>query len=137
MHFTLQAEAFLRDGQIEKAAQQLQQAEEFIEETDERFYHAETLRVKGEMLQLQSSSNEEKAEAYFCQAIEVAKHQEAKTLELRAATSLAHLWQNQNRLVEAQRVLAEVYNWFTEGFDTPDLKNAQTLLETLNEKCNI
>jgi len=131
MHFTLQAEAFLRDSQIEKAAQQLQQAEEFIEETGERYYQAETLRLKGEMLQFQSSSKEEEAEACFCQAIEVAKQQEAKTLELRAAMSLARLLQSQGRLAEARQPLADVYDWFTEGFDTPDLKDAHALLDKL------
>jgi DNA-binding SARP family transcriptional activator len=134
MHFTLQAEAFLRDGQIEKAAQQLQQAQAFIEENGERFYQAETMRVKGEMLLLQSSNNEEDAETCFCQALQIAHKQEAKTLELRAAMSLARLQQSQGRLAEARQVLAEAYNWFTEGFNTPDLKEAQALLANLNEK---
>jgi predicted ATPase len=72
------------------------------------------------------------AEACFLQAMQVAQGQEAKTLELRAAMSLAHLWQTQSRLVEAQRVLARVYNWFTEGFDNPDLLEARALLRELN-----
>jgi DNA-binding SARP family transcriptional activator/predicted ATPase len=130
MHFTLQAEAFLRSGQVEQTSIMLQQTEKFIEETGERFYQAETLRVKGEMLLLQSSKNEEDAEDCFCHALQVAHEQEAKTLELRAAINLARLWQSQGHLAEAHQVLAEVYNWFTEGFATPDLKEAQALLET-------
>jgi len=129
MHFTLQAEAFLQDGQIDKAAQQLQQAQEFIEETGERYYQAETLRVKGEMLLLQSSNNEEDAEACFCQALQIARQQKAKTLELRAAMSLARLHQSQSRLAEAHQTLTQVYDWFSEGFDTPDIKEAQALLK--------
>jgi predicted ATPase len=134
MHFTLQAEAFLQIGQVEQAAQLLQQAEDFIEQTDERFYQAETLHVKGEMLLLQTSNKAEEAEACFRQAILVANRQEAKTLELRTAVSLARLLQRQGRLAEACQVLTKVYNWFTEGFDTHDLKEAHTLLVTLNEK---
>jgi predicted ATPase len=130
MHFTLQAEAFLRDGHIEKAAQQLQQAQDFIEETGERFYQAEILRLKGEMLLILYSNNVEEAEAFFCQALQLAHEQEAKTLELRAAMSLARMWQRQGRLVEARKSLTHVYDWFTEGFDTPDLIEAQALLET-------
>jgi adenylate cyclase len=137
MHFTLQAKVFVQCGQVEQASLLLQQAEEFIEETGERFYQAETMRVKGEMLLLQSSNNEEDAEDCFCHALQVAHEQEAKTLELRASMSLARLQQSQGRLAEARRLLVEVYNWFTEGFDTPDLKEAQALLETLNEKSNL
>jgi tetratricopeptide (TPR) repeat protein len=132
MKFTLKAETFLRIGQVDQAIKQIQQAEEFIEDTDERFYQAETLRIKGEILLHQSASSMKEAEACFLQAMQVAQGQEAKTLELRAAMSLAHLWQTQSRLVEAQRVLARVYNWFTEGFDNPDLLEARALLRELN-----
>jgi len=137
MQITLQAEAFLGIGQVDKAGQLIQRAEDFIEETGERYYQAETLRVKGEMLLHQSSNNVEGAENCFCHALQVAHEQEAKTLELRAAMSLARLRQSQGRLAEARQVLAVVYNWFTEGFDTPDLKDAHALLESLNEKHNM
>lgn len=137
MRFTLQAEANLRCGQVEQASHVLQLAEDFIEETGERFYQAEALRLKGETLLLKSSYRSAEAESCFCQALQVAGAQGAKTLELRAAVSLAHLWQSQGRLVEACQVLAEVYNWFTEGFDTPDLIEAHALLGTLAEKQNL
>ena len=73
----------------------------------------------------------EEAEACFQKAIAIAQKQEAKSWELRAATSLARLWQQQGKVAEARELLAPVYNWFTEGFDTADLKDAKTLLEQL------
>jgi predicted ATPase len=72
------------------------------------------------------------AEACFRQALEVARHQQAKSLELRTATSLSRLWQRQGRGAEARQLLAEVYGWFTEGFDTPDLREVKALLEELS-----
>jgi predicted ATPase len=77
-------------------------------------------------------SKEEEAEACFLQAIDVARQQQAKSWELRAATSLARLWQQQGKKAEAYKLLAEVYNWFTEGFDTKDLQEAKTLIEELS-----
>jgi predicted ATPase len=73
------------------------------------------------------------AEACFLKALEIAGHQQAKSLELRAATSLARLWQSQGKIAEAHKLLSEVYNWFTEGFDTKDLQEAKTLLDDLKE----
>ena len=73
----------------------------------------------------------QEAEACFQRAIVIARQQEAKSWELRAATSLAHLWQQQGKTTEARALLAPVYNWFTEGFDTADLKDAKTLLNEL------
>jgi DNA-binding SARP family transcriptional activator len=132
MLFTLQGQAFLRNGQVEQAAQVLQQAEDFIEDTDERFYQAETLGIKGEILLHQSASSMKEAEACFLQAMQVAQGQEAKTLELRAAMSLARLRQSQGQIAEGRQVLAPVYGWFTEGFETPDLLEARALLRELN-----
>ena len=131
MRFALQAESFLRSGQVEQASHLLQQAEDFIEESGERFYQAEMLRIKGETIFRQTPNRMDEAESCFSQALQVASKQKAKTLELRAAMSLGRLWQNQGRMAEAQKVLAEVYNRFTEGFDAPDLKEARALLERL------
>jgi predicted ATPase len=78
-----------------------------------------------------STSAEAEAEACFHKAIEVARKQSAKSCELRASTSLARLWQRQGKKAEARQLLAEIYNWFTEGFDTKDLQEAQALLEEL------
>ena len=78
------------------------------------------------------SQAEAEAEACFLKAVEIARHQQAKTLELRAVTSLARLWQQQDKRDEAHRMLSELYDWFTEGFDTADLKDAKALLAELS-----
>ncbi|MGE0824556.1 MAG: hypothetical protein AB7G75_11430 [Candidatus Binatia bacterium] len=108
-----------------------------VEKTGERYYEAELYRLKGE-LTLQSSvqgieSRAKEAEECFLKAIEVAQKQQAKSLELRATTSLARLWQQQEKRVEAHRILSEIYNWFTEGFDTKDLQEAKALLAELSD----
>lgn len=131
MRFALQAEAFVQAGRQERAFELLERAEKFIEETGEQFYKAEVLRLKGEALLLQFPSELERAEACFSQALEVAGQQKARVFGIRAAMSQARLRQKQGRLEEAHEKLAEIYNWFTEGFDTPDLKEARVLLETL------
>ena len=96
----------------------------------ERVYAAEVYRLKGELL-LQSDTASEAVETCFHQALEVARHQQAKSLELRAATSLARLWQSQAKQAEAHQLLAEIYGWFTEGFETADLQEAKALLDSL------
>ncbi len=81
---------------------------------------------------MQKAKIEAEAEACFRQAIDVAQRQSAKSLELRAVVSLSRLWQSQGKKDEARQLLAEIYGWFTEGFDTADLKEAKALLDTLN-----
>lgn len=88
-------------------------------------------RLRGKLLLQQSSDNQTEAESCFHQAITIAQNQQAKSLELRAAISLAKLWQSQGKRQEAYDLLAPVYNWFTEGFDTADLIDAKALLEAL------
>ena len=88
-------------------------------------------RLKGELLLQQSTAQQGEAEEHLQQALTVAHHQQAKSLELRAAMSLARLWQQQGKRVEARELLAPVYGWFTEGFDTADLQEAKALLEAL------
>jgi predicted ATPase len=90
-------------------------------------------QVKGELLLAQNPSDIAEAEQCFRTAIEIARRQSARSEELRATTSLARLLAKQGRRDEARRVLAEIYNWFTEGFDTADLKDAKALLDELNE----
>ena len=87
--------------------------------------------MKGELLLIQSNPDEQHAEACFQQAVEIARRQSAKYQELQAAVSLSRLWQAQDRKEEARSLLSETYGWFTEGFDTTDLKNAKMLLEEL------
>jgi predicted ATPase len=92
---------------------------------------AELYRLKGELLLTHSAAHQAEAETCFHQALAVVRHQQAKSLELRAAMSLARLWQQQGQRQEAHDLLAPVYGWFTEGVDTADLQEAQALLDAL------
>ena len=105
-----------------------------VEETGERIYEAELHRFKGEVQLKLSVPDPQGAEASFYQALEVARSQSAKMWELRAATRLARLWQSQGKTNEARDLLAPVYGWFTEGFDTADLKEAKALLDKLEPR---
>jgi predicted ATPase len=96
------------------------------------FFDAELLRLKGDLRLCLPDPREQEVEDLFREALEIARGQEAKSLELRAATSLARLWQRQGKCTEARELLQPVYDWFTEGFDTPDLKDAKALLEELS-----
>jgi predicted ATPase len=109
---------------------QLDDALQIVERTGERWFAAELIRHKGQLLLRQGYS--EAAEQLYRQALSIAREQEAKLWELRAAASLARLRRDQGRHAEARDLLAPVYGWFTEGFDTPDLKEARALLEVLN-----
>jgi predicted ATPase len=100
-------------------------------DTGQHFYDAGLFHLKGELLLATDPASRAEAEALFCRALDIARAQEAKALELRAATSLARLWQGQGRRAEARVLLAPVYAWFTEGFDTRDLVVAKALLEEL------
>jgi predicted ATPase len=126
----LLAEAQASAGQVEAGLRTLAEALAFVEKTGERYYEAEIYRLKGELLLRQG--DEADAEASFHEAIEVAQGQSAKSWELRATVSLCRLWQQQGRVEEARQRLVEIYDWFTEGFDTPDLKEAKALLEQLS-----
>ena len=100
-------------------------------ETEQHYYEAELQRLRGELLQMQTDADLEGAERYFRKAIDIARRQSAKSWELRATTSLARLLRGTERRAEARSMLADIYNWFTEGFDTCDLKEAKALLEEL------
>ncbi len=127
----LLAEALGQVGQAEDGLDLLDEALAFIDKTSERFWEAEVYRLKGELLLMRSAKNRAAADAAFNQAIAIARRQEAKVLELRATTSLARLWGERNKRAQAQALLAPVYGWFTEGFDTADLKEAKVLLDEL------
>ena len=129
----LLAEAYQQVGRAKEGPELLAEALATVCQTGERWSEAELHRLQGELLlQQQSRESQSAAEACFQQALEVARKQEAKSFELRAATSLARLWQSQGKTQEARNLLAPVYNWFTEGFDTADLKDAKTLLDQLS-----
>src|SRR5262249_34613893 len=129
----LLAEAHGTMEQPEEGLTALTEALTFAETTGERWYEPELYRLKGELLLQQSSDNQAEAENCFQQAIAIAQNQQAKAWELRAATSLARLWQQQGKRQEAYDLLAPVYGWFTEGFDTADLIDAKALLDELTE----
>jgi predicted ATPase len=130
-YLALLAEAHGTMGQPVEGLVTLTEALALVDTTGERWYEPELHRLKGVLLLQQSSSNQTGAESCFQQAIAIAQDQQAKSLELRAATSLAKLWQQQGKRQEAHDLLAPVYNWFTEGFDTADLKDAKALLDAL------
>ena len=127
----LLAEACRKAGQAAEGQRLLAEALAAAHKTDERFYEAELHRLMGELLLEEVPLNVSEAENSFTRALDVARRQEAKSLELRAATSLARLWVEQSRRVEARDLLAPVYGWFTEGLDTADLKDAKALLDEL------
>ncbi len=102
-----------------------------VARTGERLWEAELHRLKGQLLFESNSANEGEAEVCFHRAIEIAHSQKAKSWELRAVTSLVQLWRDQGKTGEARELLAPVYDWFTEGFDTADLKKAKALLDEL------
>jgi predicted ATPase len=129
----LLAEACGRAGQVETGLRSLEEALEALQTTEDRCYEAEVYRLKGELLLQQSAARQGEAEEHVQQALTVARRQEAKSLELRAATSLARLWQQQGKQAEAHALLAPVYGWFAEGFDTADLLEAKALLAELGE----
>ena len=128
----LHAEATARTGKVEDALTSLSEALAHVEQTGEQVDYAEMLRLRGEPLLMRDRSATAEAENSFRAALEVARAQEAKWWELRATMSLARLLRDTNRRDEARAVLAEIYNWFTEGFDTADLKDAKTLLDELS-----
>jgi class 3 adenylate cyclase/predicted ATPase len=125
------AEAYGKAGQAEEGLTVLDEALATAHKTGVRYYEAELYRLKGELLLALSAENHTEVETCLRQALDVACGQESKSLELRAAMSLSRLWQQQGKCAEACKLLSEVYGWFTEGFDTKDLKEAKVLLEDL------
>jgi predicted ATPase len=123
------AEASKQEPEVGLAA--LAEALSLVDATDERWWEGELYRCKGGLLLRQLVPDAQEAEGCFHQALNIARRQEAKSLELRAAMSLGRLWQQQGKRDEAHELLAPVYGWFTEGFDTPDLQEARTLIEEL------
>ena len=100
-----------------------------MQQHEERYWEAEIDRLRGVLLLRQTGTSQAEAGTWLQRALDVARRQQAKSLELRAAMSLARLWQRQGKRGEARELLAPVYDWFTEGFDTADLQEAKALLE--------
>jgi predicted ATPase len=137
------AEAYGTGGQAERGLTLLAEALAAVHSTGECFYEAELYRLQGALLLAQKgkvtqakgkSGKGAQAEECFQKAIEIARRQGAKSLELRAVISLSRLWQQQGKKAEARQLLAEIYGWFTEGFDTKDLQEAKSLLVELTEQ---
>jgi predicted ATPase len=150
----LLAEAYGKVGRTEEGLTLLAESLELVDKTGARGYEAELYRLKGELTLQQNreraTGNREQgrntdprpltpdpqgeAEACFLKAVEIARKQQAKSLELRATVSLARLWQQQGKHHEARDTLSEIYNWFIEGFDTKDLQEAKALLDSLESR---
>jgi len=128
-YIALLAKASEIAGQLEEALVLLDDALQIVERTEERWFAAELNRLKGRLLLRQG--HPESAEELYLKALSIAREQQAKLWELRAAVSLAWLRRDQGRRAEARDLLAPVYSWFTEGFDTADLKEAKALLDEL------
>ena len=128
---TLLAEVSAHLGHLEDALQTLVEAHTLMEQQEERYWEAEVCRLRGVLLLRQPGASQAEAEAWLQQALDVARRQQAKSLELRAAMSLSRLWQQQGKRSEARDLLAPIYGWFTEGFDTADLQDAKALLDAL------
>jgi predicted ATPase/DNA-binding winged helix-turn-helix (wHTH) protein len=132
----LQAEAHGKGRHVAEGLRELDEALGLVAATGECFWEAELYRLKGELLQQADATPQKVAwssEGCFQTAIEVACRQQARSLELRAATNLARLWQHQGKCHEAQELLIPIYEWFTEGFETADLQEARALLEALSQ----
>ena len=129
--FSSMGSAHAELGHLDDARQCLREAMTAVETTRERWCEAEIHRIAGEIALLPLHGDTAKAEEYLQRALSVACAKRAKSWELRAAMSLARLWRDQGKTVEARELLAPVYGWFTEGFDTRDVKEAKALLEEL------
>jgi class 3 adenylate cyclase/predicted ATPase len=128
---TMLADVAAHLGYTEEGLQVLAEAHTLVEQHEERYWEAEVHRLRGVLLLQQPGACLAEAETWLQRALDVARRQEAKSLELRAAMSLSRLWQQQGKQAEARALLAPIYGWFTEGFDTADLQEAKALLDEL------
>jgi len=128
--YSLLAEILIQAGRIQDGLTTLEKALAILNETGDCYYESELHRLKGELMLTQGDNN--KAEDCFNKAIHISQHQQAKSWELRSTVSLCRLWQKQGKREESRKILQEIYNWFTEGFDTKDLQEAKALLEELS-----
>jgi predicted ATPase len=114
-------------GHPDDGLQVLAEAHTLVEQQEERWWEAEIARLRGVLLLRQMVPSPDEAEAWLRRALDIARRRQAKSLELRAAMSLSRLWQQQDKRAEAYELLAPIYGWFTEGFDTADLQEAKAL----------
>jgi predicted ATPase len=131
LHVSYLAAAHAELGQFDDARRCMGEAMDILKTAKERWFEAEANRIAGDIALRSPAPDIAKAEAYFERALAVARQQQAKSWELRAAMSMARLWRDQGKPQQARELLAPVYGWFTEGFDTLDLKEAKALLDEL------
>jgi predicted ATPase len=131
-HLSYLARAYAELNQFDDAWRYIGEARTAVETTQERWFEAEVHRMAGEIARKSPGADGARAEAYFERALAVARQQQAKSWELRAAMSMAQLWRDQGKRNEARDLLTPVYSWFTEGFDTRDLKESKALLDELH-----
>jgi predicted ATPase len=129
---TLLAQVYWRLEQMDEGLEALGHAQAVIETRSERWWEAEVHRLRGELILSESADNGDEAQGCFERALQISRNQKAKSLELRAATSLARLWQQRGKRDKAFDLLGPIYGWFTEGFDTLDLKEAKALLDKIS-----
>ncbi len=137
VHLAQLAEAYGVMGQTAAGFCVLSEAQDFVERTGERAWESELYRLKGELTlhagpEKPEPEAQNEVEADFQRALQIARHQAAKPFELRSAISLSRLWQSQSKHDEAPELLAPMYNWFTEGFETSDLREVKALLDELS-----
>jgi predicted ATPase len=132
LFLALRAQTYARAKQIDNGLASVAEALALADKTEERCWQAELNRIKGELLLAASSNNHVEAESCFSQALDIARRQQAKSWELRAAVSLGRLWQQEGKIDKVHDLLAPIYDWFTEGFDTSDLIDAKALLDELS-----
>ena len=125
------AQAYAELGQFDEAFRCVGEAKTVLQTSNEKWYEPDVHRIAGQVTLMAPEPDAAKAEAHLERALSVARQQQAKSWELRAAMSLAHLWRDQGKVQQARELLAPVYGWFTEGFDTRDLKDAKALLAEL------
>ncbi len=130
----LLAETYGQSGQVEEGLQAVAEGMMTAEQHAQHHYLAELYRIQGELYLMPSEADETAAQASFDQALRITRTQQAKSLELRATISLSRLWQRQGQPQQAHTLLADVYQWFSEGFETGDLQAAKTLLNTLERE---
>jgi predicted ATPase len=130
-HLSQLAKAHATIARFDEAWQCIGEAMTAVEATKETWCEAEVYRIAGEIALIPPETDVAKTEAHFARALAISRAQQAKSWELRAAMSMARLWCDQGKLDEARELLAPVYGWFTEGFDTLDLKQAKALLDEL------
>jgi predicted ATPase len=134
LHSVYLAKAYSDLGRFDDATRCIGEAITTVETTKERWWDAELNRALGEIALLSPEPDTTKAQQYFEHGLDIARQQQAKSWELRASMSLARLWRSQGKVQQARELLAPVYNWFIEGFDTRDLKEAKALLSALSQR---